>query len=172
MAGEKTGGRRGLYWMVVIVLAAGTFAALAMAVNISNRKAEAKQVAFKIVDLKETTVDPAEWGKNFPRQYDGYIRTVDNQRTLYGGSDGIPSGPEGSTKAFSKLVGDPRLKTIFNGYAFAIDYRERRGHAFMLDDQRDTERVKQRPQPGACLMCHASNLPAIRQTGIDKGAPG
>ncbi|MGH7133570.1 MAG: ammonia-forming cytochrome c nitrite reductase subunit c552, partial [Phycisphaerales bacterium] len=171
MASEKTSGRRGLYWLLVIVFAAGTFAALAMALSIAKRKVEAREVVLRIVDIKETTVDPAEWGKNFPRQYDSYIRTVDNERTRYGGSDAAPA-PGGGTHADSKLESDPRLKTIFNGYAFAIDYRERRGHAFMLDDQRDTERVKQRPQPGACLMCHASNLPAMRKVGVEKGAPG
>ena len=39
---------------------------------------------------------------------------------------------------------------------FSADYRERRGHAYMLEDQDNTERVKQFKQPGACLHCHAS----------------
>ena len=42
----------------------------------------------------------------------------------------------------------------------------------MLDDQRDTERVKQRKQPGACLNCHASNVVAYREAGLQHGAPG
>jgi nitrite reductase (cytochrome c-552) len=49
---------------------------------------------------------------------------------------------------------------MWQGYAFAIDYREPRGHAYMLIDQRYTKRVLERPQPGACLNCHAS-LPEI-----------
>jgi nitrite reductase (cytochrome c-552) len=61
---------------------------------------------------------------------------------------------------------DPLLKTIFAGYAFSIDYRERRGHAFMLGDQRETERVHKKPQPGACLQCHASNVVAYREVGL------
>jgi nitrite reductase (cytochrome c-552) len=39
----------------------------------------------------------------------------------------------------------------------------------MLSDQRETERVKQKPQPGACLQCHASVIPAYRQAGRDAG---
>jgi nitrite reductase (cytochrome c-552) len=35
----------------------------------------------------------------------------------------------------------------------------------MLSDQEMTERVKHLPQPGACLHCHASVLPAYRQEG-------
>jgi nitrite reductase (cytochrome c-552) len=46
-----------------------------------------------------------------------------------------------------------------------VDYRERRGHAFMLEDQDNTERVKQFKQPGACLHCHASIIPAYRRAG-------
>ena len=67
----------------------------------------------KLVDLDEETVDPAVWGKNFPRQYDSYRRTVDTERTKYGGSEGD-----------KHLEKDPRLKRIFAGYAFSIDYRE------------------------------------------------
>ena len=35
-------------------------------------------MVFSLVDIDETVVDPAQWGKNFPRQYDGYIRTVEH----------------------------------------------------------------------------------------------
>jgi nitrite reductase (cytochrome c-552) len=147
----------------------GTVLAMALYANIVERKMEAQSTALRIVDITESTVDPAEWGKNFPRQYDGYVRTADNARARFKWSEGRPAS---SGKADSKLEGDPRLLTIFNGYAFAIDYRERRGHAFMLDDQRETERVKQRPQPGACLNCHASNVVAYREAGIAQGAAG
>jgi len=74
--------------------------------------------------------------------------------------------------ATDKLKQDPRLVTLFNGYAFAVDYRARRGHAYMLDDQRTTRRVTERPQTGACLHCHAANTVAYRKAGLEKGAPG
>jgi nitrite reductase (cytochrome c-552) len=44
---------------------------------------------------------------------------------------------------------------MWAGYAFSRDFREERGHAFMLDDQTFTER-QQVAQPGTCLHCHAS----------------
>ncbi|MSV30211.1 MAG: ammonia-forming cytochrome c nitrite reductase subunit c552 [Bryobacterales bacterium] len=122
--------------------------------NVRERKDEARQTHFEIVKLDENVVDPAEWGKNFPRQYDGYKRTTDIERTRFGGSE-----------AFSKLEKDPRLKRIFAGYAFALDFREERGHAYSLKDQDETERVKQRPQPGSCLQCHASVIGAYRKLG-------
>lgn len=140
--------------------------------NITQRKVEARETVFRLTTLSEQSSDPAEWGKNFPRQYDGYIRTADNERTRFGGSEAMPRATGTGTAAASKLEADPRLVTIFAGYAFALDYRERRGHAFMLDDQRETERVKQKVQPGACLQCHASNVVAYRKVGIERGLPG
>jgi nitrite reductase (cytochrome c-552) len=122
-------------------------------------KAEAKQTVFQIVNLREDIDDPAEWGKNYPRQYDSYRRTVDTERTRHGGSE-----------AFQKLDADPHWRVIFQGYAFGVDYREERGHAYMLSDQEETERVKQFKQPGACLHCHASVIPAYREMGRKAGA--
>lgn len=135
-------------------VAVATFLVTMLLMNIGDRKQEARQSYLEIARLTEDTIDPAEWGKNFPREFDGYKHTVDIQRTKYGGSE-----------AFSKLDSDPRLRRIFAGYAFSLDYREERGHAYSLKDQDETERVKQRPQTGACLHCHASILPAYRKLG-------
>ncbi len=157
------GSKLGVLALLVVLAAVAMGGVLALWENIQTRKAEARQVVFKVVDIDETTVDPAVWGKNFPHQYDAYLRTAESGKTRYGGSEAMP---------ISKIEADPRLKTIFAGYAFAIDYRERRGHAFMLDDQRNTKRVTEKPQPGACLHCHASNTVLYREEGIKAGAPG
>ena len=93
---------------------------------------------------------------NWARQYDGYRRTADVSRTQYGGSEALPD---------EKIERDPWLKRLFAGYAFAIDYRDRRGHAHMLADQEQTKRVTTRPQPGNCLHCHASVIPTYRRLG-------
>lgn len=149
---QRTG--RWRFLVVILVTAAVTYGIVALLMNINERKQEANQHYFKIVELTEDVIDPAEWGKNFPRQYDGYKRTADNTSRRHGGSEAI-----------SKLDEDPRLRRIFAGYPFSVDYRERRGHAFMLEDQDNTERVKQFKQPGACLHCHASIIPAYRKEG-------
>jgi nitrite reductase (cytochrome c-552) len=162
-------GRSLVFIIAAVVFGAGTLFVMALYANITERKVEGERTSLRIAELTETTIDPAEWGRNFPREYDGYIRTTDNDKARFKWSEGRP--PE-DDKAASKLTADPRLTTIFNGYAFAIDYRERRGHAFMLLDQRETERVKQKPQPGACLNCHASNVVAYREIGLKNGAPG
>jgi nitrite reductase (cytochrome c-552) len=67
--------------------------------------------------------------------------------------------------AQSRLEEDPRLKTMWAGYAFATDFREERGHAYMLEDQEFTERQRVSPQPGTCLHCHASVYLPYKRAG-------
>lgn len=156
--------------MFAIVILAGiaVFALTALLINIFERKQEARHPFYRVVELNDTIADPAVWGKNFPMQYDLYLRTVDEQRTKYGGSEAMPRTPTQadprSAVARSKLQEDPRLKVMWAGYAFSIDYRERRGHAYMLQDQTFTERQKANP-PGACLNCHASMVTVYKQAG-------
>jgi nitrite reductase (cytochrome c-552) len=140
--------------LVIVGSAVAMALVAALLLNVAERKREAKERYVELVDLTEETVDPEIWGKNFPRQYDAYLRTVDTLRTKHGGSE-----------AFSKLAQDPQWVRLFDGYAFSLDYREERGHAYMLTDQDETRRVLERPQPGACVHCHASVIPAYRKLG-------
>lgn len=133
-----------------------TFLAAWLTVSIFQRKVEARNPYVIFVQVDEDTTDPAVWGVNFPRQYESYRRTVDYERTRYGGSDAVPK---------QKLEADPWLMVMWAGHAFSLDYREARGHAYMLADQDMTERVAQRPQPGACLHCHSSVMAAYRHVG-------
>ena len=154
--------------LVVLVIIA-TVLALALLVNIFQRKQEARNPFFRVVELNDDTVDPSVWGKNFPLQYDDYLKTIDQVRTRYGGSEAEPRTPTQadprSVVAQSRLEEDPRLKTMWAGYAFAKDFREERGHAYMLDDQTFTERQQVAKQPGTCVNCHASVYVAYKQLG-------
>lgn len=151
--------RWALYTAAVVIVAGLTIAVLLLMQNIFARQREAEQVAFQVVDLDEQTVDPAIWGRNFPWQYESYLRTADIARTEHGGSD-----------AFPKLEEYPQWQIIFAGHAFAVDYREDRGHAHMLRDADQTGRHAF-PQPGACLHCHSSPLQAYRKVGAEAGVP-
>jgi nitrite reductase (cytochrome c-552) len=151
---------------VTAVLAVGITALL---VNIFEHKQEARNAFFRVVDLNDETDDPAVWGRNFPLQYDGYKRTVDMERTRHGGSEALPRTPDAkdprSVTSQSKIDLDPRLKTMWAGYAFATDFREERGHAYMLADQLNTRRVTEFKQPGTCLNCHASTYVYMKKLG-------
>ena len=158
-----------LFTIVLIAVAAITAGVTALLVNIFEHKQEARNPFYRVVELTDDTEDPAIWGKNFPLQYDGYRRTVDQVRTRYGGSEAVPRTPTQadprSVVAQSRLEEDPRLKTMWSGYAFSVDFREERGHAYMLVDQETTERQHFVKQPGTCIHCHASVYVPYKQQG-------
>ncbi len=156
------------FWIGVSV-ACATAAAAALLVSVVERKQQGRQTYFRVAELTDETDDPAEWGKNFPLQYDGYKRTVDQVRTRYGGSEALPHKPTKvdprQVVSQSKIDEDTRLKRMWLGYPFSVDFREERGHAYMLVDQRMTRRVQEFKQPGTCLQCHASVYVAMRKAG-------
>ncbi|GAA4437255.1 ammonia-forming cytochrome c nitrite reductase subunit c552 [Bremerella cremea] len=142
---------------LMLLFAVITFGVVALLMNIFERKQEARIPFVRLEEVDEVSTDPAPWGVNWPHQYDSYLRTVDMEESDYGGSDGMTA---------SKLEAHPWLKRLFAGYAFSLDYREARGHAYMLSDQEKTKRVTERKQGGACLHCHASVVPTYRRLGL------
>lgn len=154
------GSKRGkfLFGAIVLGVALATAAATGLLMNIAERKGEAKNPYVLLQPVTENDTDPAKWGVNWPKQYDGYKRTAITTRTRFGGHGGSEALPE------EKIERDPWLKRMFDGYAFSIDYRDRRGHAYMLADQEATQRLS-KPQSGSCLHCHGSVLPLYRELG-------
>jgi nitrite reductase (cytochrome c-552) len=165
---SRWSGRRFVLLTAFIAMLAAIGGA-ALLVNIFERKQEARNPFYRVVELTDETEDPAVWGKNFPLQYDDYKRTVDQVRTRYGGSEALPRTPTNSDPrsvvSQSKLEEDPRLKIMWAGYAFAVDFREERGHAYMLEDQTYTDRQHVVKQPGTCMQCHASVYTVYKKLG-------
>ena len=155
---ESRSGSRRTTWLLAItaISAVMVFLVVALLMSIFERKQEARNPYVRLVEVNEETTDPAAWGVNWAREHDDYKRTAEVSRTRFGGSEALPAE---KAKAF------PWLTRMFAGYAFAIDYRDRRGHAYMLQDQEQTKRVTERPQPGSCLHCHASVIPTYRRMG-------
>jgi nitrite reductase (cytochrome c-552) len=143
---------------LLAAVAAVTFGVTALLVTIFEHRQEARTPFVRLVEVNEVTTDPAPWGTNWPSEFDSYRRTVDDVETQFGGSSALPA---------SKLEAHPWLGRLYAGYAFSLDYREARGHAYMLHDQEVTERVTKRPQSGACLHCHASIVPTYRRLGLE-----
>lgn len=146
------------YLALMALVATVTAGVTALLLNVAERKAEERTPFVRLVEVNEDTTDPAIWGTNWPKQYDTYKLTTQATRTRFGGHGGSEALPE------EKIERDPWLKRIFLGYAFSIDYRDRRGHAYMLEDQEQTER-QTKPQSGSCLHCHASVMPLYRKLG-------
>jgi nitrite reductase (cytochrome c-552) len=155
MTRNKTLLRDGIFLVLVAIATAGITALL---MNIFERKSEANSPYVQLVEVGEDDTDPEKWGINWPKQYDSYKLTALATRTRFGGHGGSEALPE------QKIERDPWLKRMFLGYAFSIDYRDRRGHAYMLEDQQETDRLS-KPQSGSCLHCHASIMPLYRELG-------
>ena len=144
----------------------------ALLVNIFERKQEARNPFFRVVELDDETVDPAVWGKNFPlavrrlpphrrpgahalRRQRGGAAHADRGRSALGGGAVAPRGGPAAEDDLGRL----RLRK---------DFREERGHAYMLDDQTFTERQQRREAAG-----HLHALPRLglrRRTGSSAAA--
>jgi nitrite reductase (cytochrome c-552) len=141
---------------VGVLSAVATIAIAYLLTTIFAHKQDAKRAFNRVVEVTEISTDPRPWGLNWPHQFDQYKQTAGDK--FYGGSSALPE---------SKLEQLPWLKRLYAGYAFSIDYREARGHAYMLYDQVVTERVNQRQQAGACLHCHGSTTVLYRKAGLE-----
>ncbi|MBX7054258.1 MAG: ammonia-forming cytochrome c nitrite reductase subunit c552 [Pyrinomonadaceae bacterium] len=137
--------------------------------NAIETKAEIKKPGRNDSAQSDETDDAAVWGKRFPLHYELFKKTVDQKRTRFGGSEAIQVTPKESDPrsvvAQSRLEEDPRLVTMWKGYAFSVDFREERGHAYMLDDQTFTGRQAVVKQPGSCINCHASTYLTYKRLG-------
>jgi nitrite reductase (cytochrome c-552) len=157
----KAPSRRGWLW-VALAFFAGLVLMAALAfllTNIQTRKAESVEYPLKTVTIAANELDPAVWGQNFPREYDSFKKTEqDDTETPYGGS--VP---------INKLEKYPILKRVWAGYAFSKDFNEERGHYYALIDQKQTKRQDAVKQPAACANCHAAEAPQlIEQMGWEK----
>jgi nitrite reductase (cytochrome c-552) len=165
-------------------LSAG-LAALLLAVPVSppagdafaqTKKATQSAKPAELLKLTDEVDDPAVWGKVYPLYYERYLMTREMQPTKYGGSIPTPHTPSEAdprtVTSQSKSEADAGLRTIWQGYAFAADFREDRGHFYMLEDQKYTKRQVVVQQPGTCINCHASTYTAFKTAGdgdITKG---
>jgi nitrite reductase (cytochrome c-552) len=154
-AGRSRPGRAALLALVFLVAVVGTLLVTWVLITMFGHKQAARQPFIRVAEVDEISTDPEPWGRNWPHQFDGWKATAGDK--FYGGSSALPQ---------SKLDTHPWLKRLYAGYAFSIDYRETRGHAYMLYDQGVTERITKKPQAGACMHCHASNTVMYRREGL------
>jgi len=152
MAQSKPSGRNIIWLVAAFVVGALVMAGLAaLLVSIQGHKNEAAEYPLRVVQIADNELDPAVWGKNFPREYDSFKKTEDTTiSTTYGGSI-----------KYSKLEKDPKLVRLYAGYPFSVDYNKARGHYYALIDQKATKRQEVAAQPGACANCHAAEAPQL-----------
>lgn len=154
----RRGRGRMVYVAIAVASSVATVGLAYLVTDIFQHKVESTKPYVRVVDVGENDTDPAIWGRNWPAQYSSYKLTAQRTNTRFGGHGGSEALPQ------EKIERDKWLERMFRGYAFSIDYRDRRGHAYMLEDQEATKRLS-KPQTGSCLHCHASVLPLYRQLG-------
>ncbi|WP_070120484.1 ammonia-forming cytochrome c nitrite reductase subunit c552 [Bacillus marinisedimentorum] len=94
----------------------------------------------------------------FPLQYDSYQKNLEEEDTKYSGSVGR-----------SKFDHDkePYLPILFNGYLFATEYNEDRGHIYALEDVTTIARITDK-SIGSCMTCKSTAVPhMIEEMGDD-----
>jgi len=102
----------------------------------------------KLAAIPDTTYDPAVWGKDYPLEYNSYLKNREMAPS--------PTGFGGSLKE-QKAVKEPEILINFKGMAFSKDYAEDRGHPYAMDDLRETKRIGP-ATPGSCMTCKTVNL--------------
>lgn len=141
--------------VVVIGILVGV-AIAALLVTIVARQQEARLTYFKVVEVPENEPDPAVWGRNFPGQYEAYIKTMRTSELVKYSAFGRYGGSE----AFSKLDKHPDYVKIFAGNPFSVEYREDRGHMWAFKSVTETKRLGD-AKPGTCMTCKSSDVPRL-----------
>jgi nitrite reductase (cytochrome c-552) len=144
-------------WILFAGTALTAFLLALLAVNIFERKSEAKFAYQPKVAIKGIEPRDSVWGLNYPRQYQSYMKTQDTTfRSLYG-----TSGYQ------DMLESDPELVILWAGYGFSKDYNAPRGHAYAVEDIHKTLRVGsptqagEGPQPSTCWTCKSTDVPRL-----------
>ncbi len=116
------------------------------------------------VKIADGEIDPAEWGKAYPTNYELWKKT---EEPTPPGKSKYKKGFDADKITYDKLSEFPYMALLFSGWGFGIEYNEPRGHAYMLRDQLevDPSRVK---AGGVCLSCKTPYAPRLeKEIGLD-----
>lgn len=101
------------------------------------------------VKIADGEIDPAEWGKAYPVNYELWKKTGEPTPA---GKSKYKRGFDADKITYDKLSEFPFMALLYNGWGFGISYNESRGHAFMIKDQLEADPSRVKPG-GACLIC-------------------
>ncbi len=130
------------------LIAIGAMALLAN--NISEKEKERVELAKAPSQAGiEGKAKNEEWAKYYPRQYDSWKKTKENDEIV------------------DMLDKKPYLAIAWAGYGFAKDYNAPRGHYYALQDNINSLRTgaptdaKSGPMPTACWTCKSPDVPRL-----------
>ncbi len=123
-----------------------------------------KPEPFQAVTIPDGAIDPEVWGKVYPAQYELWKKTAEPTPA---GKSRYRRGYDAGEGPMDKLDEYPFLALLYNGWGFGIEYREPRGHHYMVIDQLeiDPSRIK---AGGSCLTCKSPYAPMLeKKLGAD-----
>lgn len=144
---------RKLQWAYLLLVAVILIISGCSSSDADNASADAK------TGLSKDEISNEAFKDLFPLQYDSYMKNAeDTKDTKYSGS---------VKRAKYDHDKEPYLPILFNGYGFALDYNEDRGHVYANEDVRDTLRITDK-SIGSCLTCKSTAVPhLIEEMGDD-----
>jgi nitrite reductase (cytochrome c-552) len=157
---SKSNPERGgaLTWILFLVSLVGVLLIVSLLTDIFEKKQEARYSYIKTQEIAFGEPNPDNWKANFPREYAAYMKTVKtSELTKY-----AKYGRYGGSESISKLEKDPRMKRLFAGYAFGIDYNEERGHMNAVPDMLAIKRLGDK-KPGSCMTCKSPQVPLFME---------
>lgn len=144
-------------WILFLGTAVIVFLLALLAMNILDRKSEAKFAYQPKVIIEGIEPRDSIWGLNFPRQYQSYMKTSDTTfHSMYN-----TSGHK------DMLDSDPEMVILWAGYGFSKDYNAPKGHAFAISDINETLRTGAPMAPGegampsTCWTCKSPDVPRL-----------
>lgn len=143
-----------LGWLLFLGTAVIVFLLGLLASSIIERRTEsvyALQVLKPIADWEPRN---EVWGENFPREYESYLKTLNMDF----------ASKHGGSKMIDYLEKYPELVVLWAGYLFSRDYNQGRGHAYAVEDVRNTLRTGDNtfsPQPATCWTCKSTDVPRM-----------
>jgi nitrite reductase (cytochrome c-552) len=143
--------RKLLVGLMMLGLLAGCLALAACA----PEKPEPVKTAY----IADGEMDPANWGKAWPLEYDSWLKTKDPRPA---GKSKYKKGYDTDLVIYDKLSEFPYMPLLFNGWGFGVEYNEPRGHHYMISDQLeiDPSRLK---AGGVCLTCKTPYASKLQQ---------
>lgn len=140
---------------IKLLLSALVIVILALSLSACNEEKDGKDLK---TGLKPTEIKNEAFKDLFPLQYASYMKGMEMGDTKYAGSE--PRSKFSNDK-------EPLLPILFNGYGFALDYNEDRGHTYAMVDIQRTLRVTDKTA-GGCLSCKSTAVPQlIDEMGAD-----
>ncbi|MBC8320669.1 MAG: ammonia-forming cytochrome c nitrite reductase [Bacteroidetes bacterium] len=150
-------------WIVFLATILVVFFLGLLASSIVERRAEDPVALGPQVSIAPLESRNELWGKNYPTEYESWLKTDEGDfLSKYNGNEMI-----------DMLEIDPRLVVLWAGYGFAKDYNQGRGHAYAIEDLRNTLRTggptgpDDGPMPSTCWTCKSPDVPRImNESGV------